>query len=255
MNIFSKLLELQKQNTPLVLVTVVAAKGSVPRGVGSKMIVTANEIYGTVGGGAVESVVVSEARGVLSAQKARVVSHDLDDAEGADTGMVCGGKMDFFIEPMNPPQRLVIFGGGHVGLHLSRFADILGLPYIVSDDRADFCNSERFPQALDLWRGDPAQMAADHLWPGDRVVIVTRDHELDYRILREALQKKTAYIGLIGGKLKRKTIYQKLREQDSVSEEQLKQIHSPIGLDIAAETPQEIALSIAAELIKEKNGQ
>jgi xanthine dehydrogenase accessory factor len=98
-------------------------------------------------------------------------------------------------------------------------------------------------------------MAADHLWPGDRVVIVTRDHELDYRILREALQKKTAYIGLIGGKLKRKTIYQKLREQDSVSEEQLKQIHSPIGLDIAAETPQEIALSIAAELIKEKNGQ
>ncbi len=255
MNIFPKILELQKQNIPLALVTVVATKGSVPRETGSKMIVTATEIFGTVGGGAVEGVVADEARDVLKSQKARKVMHDLDDAEGSDTGMVCGGKMEFFIEPMNPPQRLIIFGGGHVGLHLSRFADILGLPYIVSDDRTEFCNAERFPQALDLWPGNAAQMAADHILPQDRVVIVSRDHELDYLILREALQKKPAYIGLIGGKLKRKTIYRKLREQDGVTDEQLDQIHSPVGLDIAAETPQEIALSIAAELIKEKNSQ
>ncbi len=253
MNIFKKILELQEQNIPLTLVTVVAAKGSVPRGVGAKMLVTAKEIYGTIGGGAVEGMVVNEARQVLKAQKARLVSHDLDDAEGSDTGMICGGKMDFFIEPMNAPQRLIIFGGGHVGLHLSRFADILGLPYIVSDDRSDFCHAERFPSALTLWPGDPVQSAAEHLTSADWVVIVSRDHELDYGILREALKKKPQYIGLIGGKRKRTAIYEKLRAQDGVTEQELKSIHSPIGLEIAAETPQEIALSIAAELIKEKN--
>lgn len=253
MNLFKKILQLQEQNISLALVTVVAAKGSVPRGVGSKMVVTERDMFGTVGGGAVENLVINEARAALSTQKARLVSHNLDDADGSDTGMICGGTMDFFIEPIGTLQRLIIFGGGHVGLHLSRFADILGLPYIVSDDRDAFCNAERFPSAIQLWPGNPEKIAAEHLTSEDMVVIVTRDHELDYVIVREALKKKPRYIGLIGGQRKRRAIYDKLSRQDGVRKDELEQIHSPVGLDIAAETPQEIALSIAAELIKEKN--
>ncbi len=255
MKLFQKIIELQKARKPGVLVTVINAKGSVPREAGAKMLVQpGGQIDGTISGGAVEKLVVEEALQTLTTGKARTVKHDLDDKQGADTGMVCGGSMEFFMEPLFVKGRLYIFGGGHIALHLSRMADMLEWSYTVIEDREEFCNVQRFPNADELILQNPADFAESYSFTEkDFVVLITRGHEHDYEIMRQVLPKPTAYLGMIGSKVKRRDIYGRLQKDDGFSEEELKKIHSPIGLDIGAETPQEIALSIMAELVKIKN--
>ncbi len=255
MSIYKKIIQLQKDKTPAVLVTVIQVKGSVPREAGAKMLVAKSGVVsGTIGGGAVEKIVIDEALKTLQSGKACVVKHDLDDKLGADTGMVCGGNMEFFLEPLQNSGSLYVFGGGHIAQYLSRLADIQEWPYTVIDDREEFCNAQRFPNAAELFVQHPADFSKN-LNPTDKdfIVVITRGHEHDYEIIRNVLKKDYAYLGMIGSKVKRREIYSRLQEADGYSEEDLKKIHSPIGLDIAAETPQEIALSIMAELVKIKN--
>ena len=252
MDIFQKIVELQNSRTPAALVTVIRTKGAVPREPGSRMIVLeSGKIFGTIGGSSVEGLVIQEAIETLRKGVPRVVEHDLFDEEGKDTGMVCGGQMEFFIEPLGRKEKLYIFGGGHVALPLAQMAHQVGFSLTVIDDRAEFASAERFPEAEECVVQAPEPFAAQLSLTGDDyVVIVTRGHKDDYGVLRHLIQKPFRYLGMIGSKVKRNEIYDKLQKQDGIAAELLEKVHCPIGLAIGSETPEEIAISIIAELIQ-----
>ena len=254
LDIYDQLRQLQDKNIPTAMVTVIETKGSTPRDTGAKMLVCANgKVYGTVGGSSVEAMVIDEARECLKMNKAKKVWHDLDDREKEDTGMICGGKMEFFIEPVNASSHLYIFGGGHVALPLARFASMIGFSYAIVEDRPEFATAERFPDAKELIITNPDQIEQKVKFSeGDYVAIVTRSHELDYQALKKVLKQSVKYIGLIASKVKKKQVFEQLKNE-GFQDQIINQIHSPIGLDIAAQTPEEIAISIVAELIQVKN--
>ena len=161
--------------------------------------------------------------------------------------------MEFFIEPLNPAPLLYIFGGGHVALPLARLASQIGFDYIIIEDRPEFASRERFPEAREILIGKPDQLAGQiDFSRDDYIAIVSRSHEIDQEVLRRVITKPYKYLGLIGSKKKRQQIFDRLRTE-GISAERIDSIHTPIGLEIGAESPQEIAVSIAAELIKIRN--
>lgn len=252
-DIFEKILEVQKGRKGSALVTVTRTEGSTPRNAGSKMIVFADgEIFGSVGGSVVEALVVEKAKECIRSGKCVTVSHDLEDPEEKDTGMVCGGMMDFFIEPLNTAPHLFLFGAGHVAVPVASMAHQVGFEYTIIDDREVFANQERFPDAREIVVEDLEKYAeALELRSSDFVVIMTRGHVYDYHVAKGIIKKSCRYVGMIGSESKRKETFAKLRE-DGISEDLLKRVHTPIGLEIRAETPEEIAVSILAEMIKVK---
>ena len=254
LDIYAKLKELQDKNIPIALVTVIATKGSTPRETGAKMIVCGDgKLFGTIGGSAVEAMVIEEARECLSNNMTKKVWHDLDDREKADTGMICGGKMEFFIEPVMTSPHLYIFGGGHVALPLARLASMVGFSYTIVEDRQEFASSERFPDAREIILASSDEINQKiNISASEYVAIVTRSHELDYLALKKVLKHDAKYLGLIASKIKKKQVVEQLKEE-GFSKADIDRIYSPIGLDIAAQTPEEIAVSIVAELIQVKN--
>lgn len=252
MNIYKKIVELQEKQIPSALVTVLSTKGSVPRETGSKMIVVeSGQIFGTIGGSSVEAMVINEAQSAIQSQKVIIVSHDLYDEEEKDTGMVCGGNMEFLIEPLAVGENLYIFGGGHVAVPVVQMAAKVGFSVTVIDDRNEFADADRFPEASSCIQAQLGQYAEElDLTKRDYVVIVTPGHKDDYVVLRGVIKKPSKYLGMIGSKVKRNEIYDKLKSNDDVTDDELKKVHCPIGLDIYSETPEEIAVSIVAELIK-----
>jgi xanthine dehydrogenase accessory factor len=253
-DVYDKIIELREQGIPAALVTVIATKGSTPRSTGTKMIVLSDgSIFGTVGGSSVESLLIDESKTCIESGGCRRVAHNLDDAEQKDTGMICGGEMEFFIEPLLTSTQLYIFGAGHVALPLAQLAAQVGFTYTIIDDREEFATRDRFPEAKDLMVGSLQEIARQVPFkPTDFIAIVTRSHDQDYLALREVLKKNPKYIGVIASKAKKKQIFSRLREE-GFSQDLINSIHSPIGLEIEAETPQEIAVSIVAELIQVKN--
>ncbi len=254
-SIFKTIADLQKDRQSLCLVTVIGAKGSTPRGAGAKMIVLDDgRIIGTVGGSAVESLVIQDALKALRENKIMRCSHNLNDLEKNDTGMICGGFMEFYIEPVKSAPRLYIFGGGHCGQPLARTAAFAGFECVVVEDRSEYADPGRFPGAALVIEGTPDQVFSKITFgENDYVAIVTRNHELDYQILKRVIGQDLVYIGLIGSKAKKAQIFKKL-EKDGVSKALLDRVHCPIGLDIGAESPEEIAVSIVAQLIAVKSG-
>jgi len=253
-DLFDKLKQLQDKNVPTALVTVIETKGSTPRETGAKMIVCGDgKVFGTIGGSAVEAMVIEEARECLKNNETKKVWHDLDDQEKADTGMICGGEMEFFIEPVKMSPHLYIFGGGHVAIPLARLAAMVGFSYTIIEDRPEFATTERFPDSkgIILATSDEIDQKIEIL-PADYIAIVTRSHELDYQALKKVLKHEAKYVGLIASKVKKKQVVGQLKEE-GFEESDIERIHSPIGLDIAAQTPEEIAVSIVAELIQVKN--
>ena len=255
-DIYDQLSRLRLQNKSFALVTIVSTKGSTPRDTGTKMIVCADgNVYGTVGGSAVEAMVIDEAKTCITSGKCLKVWHDLDDREKEDTGMICGGNMEFFIEPVGSQPHLYIFGGGHVAFPLSRIAFQTGFSYTIVEDREEFAAKERFTEAKDIILAKPDEISEKiDFTPTDYVAIVTRSHEMDYQALKVILNKKVKYLGLIASKVKKKQVVNQLLEE-GFDKKAIAQIHSPIGLDIGAQTPEEIAISIVAELIKVKYGK
>lgn len=253
-DIYEKINELRKHNKPAALVTVIATKGSTPRDTGTKMLVcTDGTIYGTVGGSAVEAMIIDEAKECINNGKYKKIWHNLHDQEKEDTGMICGGEMEVFIEPIAIPDHLIIFGGGHVALPLARFASQIGFSYTIVEDREEFADRNRFPDAKNIILAQADEIEAKvNIESSDYVAIVTRSHEMDYQSLTSMLNKKVRYIGLIASKVKKKQIFEQLKNE-GYAEKVINQIHSPIGLDISAQTPEEIAVSIVAEIIQVKN--
>jgi xanthine dehydrogenase accessory factor len=253
-DIFSILPELIQQRKPVALVTVIDTKGSTPRETGTKMLVMPDgNIHGTIGGSTVEALLIEESKKCLQTGQCRKITHHLDNAVQNDTGMICGGTMEFFIEPVNVPPLLYIFGGGHVALPLARLARQVGFSYTIIEDRDEFATRSRFPDAHDIRVGKPDEIARQIPFSEkDYLAIVSRSHDIDYLVLREVIRRPFYYLGLIGSKSKRQQMFSRLREE-GITEELIGKIHTPIGLEIHAESPEEIAVSIVAELIKIKN--
>jgi xanthine dehydrogenase accessory factor len=238
------------------LVTIVAAKGSTPQRVGAKMLVFADgRTVGTIGGGCYENDAFWKAREAITNRKPLLLHYELSDDFAQETGLICGGQMDVYIEPIEPSPELYIIGAGHVGFHLARVADEVGFRVHVVDDREKFANPERFPAAAEIVVDDiPAWIGRANLPPHAYAVIVTRGHTNDLEALRALAPRELRYLGLIGSRAKVARIYDALRA-DAMPPELLKRVHAPIGLDIGAVTPQEIAISILAELIAVKHGR
>ena len=213
-------------------------------------------IVGTIGGGCYENDAFWKAREAITARRPQLVHYELSDDFAQETGLICGGQMDVYIEPIEPSPELYVIGAGHVGFHLARLAHEVGFRVHVVDDREKFANTERFPHAAEVVTEDiPTWIARSALPPHAYVVIVTRGHTNDLEALRALAPKDLRYLGLIGSRAKVARIYDELTTNGSMAGEALKHVHAPIGLEIGAVTPQEIAVSILAELIAVKHGK
>lgn len=254
--VFAALGEAMKRAEDVALVTIVATNGSTPQRVGAKMLVFADgRTVGTVGGGCYENDAFWKAREALKSRKPLRVKYELDDDFAQENGLVCGGQMEVFIEPIEPAPAVYIIGAGHVGWYLGQFAHEAGFLVHVVDDREAFANRERFPHAAEVVVDDiPTWLAAASLPASAYVVIVTRGHRHDLDALRAVVQRDLRYVGLIGSRAKVARVYEALLGE-GVEPARFEGVHAPIGLDIGAVTPQEIAVSILAELIAVRRGK
>ncbi|PYR02569.1 MAG: xanthine dehydrogenase [Acidobacteria bacterium] len=254
--VFAAVADALDRGEPAALVTIVSATGSTPQRIGAKMLVFADgRMIGTIGGGCYENDAFWKAREAITDRKPRLVHYELSDDFAQETGLICGGQMDVYIEPIEPSPELYVVGAGHVGFHLARLAHDVGFRVHVIDDREKFANSERFPNAVEIVVDDiPSWIARATIPAHAYAVIVTRGHTNDLEALRALAPRELRYLGLIGSRAKVARIYDAL-VADQTPANLLTRVHAPIGLDIGAVTPQEIAVSILAELIAVKHGK
>jgi xanthine dehydrogenase accessory factor len=254
--VFAALADALDRGEEVALVTIVAATGSTPQRVGAKMLVFPDgRTVGTIGGGCYENDAFWKAREAIKARRPLNVKYELNDDFAQETGLVCGGQMEVFIEPVEASPDVYVFGAGHVGYWVARMAHDVGFRVHVIDDREKFANVERFGEGIQVMVEDIPQWLGQHqLPPTAYAVIVTRGHTHDLDALRALSKQPLRYLGLIGSKAKVRRIFDELL-REGLSDESLRGIHAPIGLDIGAITPQEIAVSIVAELIAAKHGK
>jgi len=253
-SIYQALAQVEQNNESAALCTVVKSEGSTPRHVGSKMLVYPNgKFIGTVGGGDLEHRVLDEAWMAISDGQPRHLHYNMADPARGDPG-VCGGQVEVFVEPILPPLLLVVIGAGHVGKAVVHLAKWLGFRVAVSDDRAEFCTPEATPEA-DAYYPVTMDKLAGQIKIDRRTVLIltTRGSAVDAAGLAPLLDSAAAYIGVIGSKRRWATTVKALKEK-GVSAERIAKVHSPMGLELQAETPEEIAVSIMAEvmMIKDK---
>ena len=250
MDIYEEIVALRRQGRKGAIATIVNVRGSIPSFETAKMLVRDDgSIIGTVGGGCVEADVWQAAREVMESEKPRTLTFNLNQNPKYDTGLVCGGTLDIFIEPVLPPALLYVFGAGHVALNLYRTAKSSGFDVTIVDDRASYASRERFPEAKQVIAEDFDKAMARISPPeNSSIVIVTRGHRDDMRVLRWAVQTPARYVGMIGSKRKTITIFREL-VKEGIPEHLFERVHAPVGFDIGAITPEEIAVAITAELI------
>lgn len=250
MDIYEEIVQLRRDGRRGALATIVSSQGSIPSFKTAKMLVRDDgSIVGSIGGGCVEAEVWQAAREVMEKEKPRTLKFNLNQNPKDDTGLVCGGTLDIFIEPVLPPALLYLFGAGHVALNLHKVASNAGFDVTIVDDRETYANAERFPGAKEVIADDFDKiMARLTLSESAYVVILTRGHRDDMRVLRWAVQTPARYIGMIGSKRKTIAIFRELT-QEGIPADLFKRVHAPVGLDIGAVTPEEIAVAISAELI------
>jgi xanthine dehydrogenase accessory factor len=254
--VFAALSEALSKGEEVALVTIVKSTGSTPQRVGAKMLVYADgRTVGTIGGGCYENEAFWKAREAIKQRKPVNLRYELNDDFAQENGLVCGGQMEVFVEPVEPSPELYVFGAGHVGYFVAKMAYEVAFRVHVVDDREKFANSERFGPGIDVIVDDiPTWIETHPLPPTAYAVIVTRGHTHDLDALRGLARNPLRYLGLIGSKAKVKRIYDALVDE-GMQPQQLQGIHAPIGLDIGAITPQEIGVSIVAELIAVKHGK
>lgn len=248
-SIYQALNELEKDNESAALCTVIKSEGSTPRHVGSKMLVYPDgKFIGTVGGGELENRVFKVALESLNSGDSQILSYAMSDPSRGDPG-VCGGTVEVFVEPILPPAMIVVIGAGHVGKAVVHLAKWLGFRVAVSDDRTEFCNPESVPGG-DAYYPVEMRKLADELKINRQtfIVITSRGSSIDAAGLPSLLESNAAYIGVIGSRRRWLTTVKALKEQ-GVSEEKVAKVHSPMGLELNAETPEEIAVSIMAEVL------
>lgn len=245
-----------REGRRVAVATVIETAGSTPRKAGARMaLLDDGTILESIGGGALEALVLEDARALLATGGSALREYSLREGDGPGaTGMVCGGRARVHLQVEVPPERLLIFGGGHIGAALARLAASLGFAVSVLDDRPQFLDPVRFPPQASLLRTGPdfsGELPA--IDSGTYIAIVTRCHRTDLAALRLVAASPCAYLGLIGSRRKIRVVMEQLREE-GIPSGILERVHAPIGLPIGACTPEEIAVSIAAEMIRERRG-
>jgi xanthine dehydrogenase accessory factor len=250
LDIYQELVNIAARGERAVLATVISSRGSVPRKAGTKMIIKRDgTLVGSIGGGNVELAVHEKALEVMKSCKPQMMHFDLT-GKGEEAWMICGGQMDVFLESISPAETLYLFGAGHLSQSTATLAKMLGFRVVVIDPRPEYNNNDRFPGAdsLIVEEYDDAfsKLSVDE---SSYIVIYTPGHATDEKCLQFAVDTAAKYVGMIGSKKKVKEIKERLRKK-GVSQRKLDEIHAPIGLEINAQTPEEIAVSILAEITK-----
>jgi xanthine dehydrogenase accessory factor len=251
-DIYRKVADIRHQGKRAALAIVVRTKGSTPRKAGAKMIVMEDgSILGTLGGGGLEKKVIEESLEALKGGKAKLTSFDLE----GNLDMRCGGELDIYIEPIHQSEKLIIFGAGHIAKALAPLMGSLGLRVTVVDDSPKMPEEDRFAD-IEVLLSEDMESYAEKLSPDSHayIVILTRSFSKDKAILERLIGKDLRYVGMVGSKRKIRTITEELISK-GIKKEHFSKLFAPIGLDIGAEIPEEIAISIAAEIISVKRGK
>jgi len=242
MDLYQELAERLRQGKPTVVMTLVKVQGTGPRRPGAKMVVGRKGIVaGTLGGGAFEQQMAARAAEVMASGEATLLEYE----DLAADGLACGGKYTVFAEPLTSPRRLFILGSGHVGSALARLAESCAFQVLVFDDRPCPADIAGLYVQVDTY---DAPFSGHAPRRGDSLVIAGRSHGIDLQVLRAALQAPFSFIGLLGSRRKKEKFFATLMDE-GVAEADLARVHTPVGLDIGAQTPAEIAVAIMAQLI------
>jgi xanthine dehydrogenase accessory factor len=248
-DIYQEITKIRDEGGEAALATVISASGSTPREEGAKMLVRSDgSILGTIGGGSIELQVIKEALEVIKKEKPKHLCYNLK--EGGDLGMICGGDTEVFIEPIISTPTLFILGGGHISFTLAKIAKLVGFKIVVVDDRTEYATTQRFPDAEKVLVISYNKAFSElNVGKSGYVVIVTHGHKGDAAALEGALSTEAKYVGMIGSRTKNASVYARLKAK-GITQSQLDRVHAPIGLSIHAQTPEEISVSILAEMIQ-----
>jgi len=247
-DIFEKAIELNAQGTDFVLCTVIRTKGSTPLKEGAKMIVTSDKTIGTVGGGLTENKTIDVAREMLYSTKSKTIEIELISKEGTS----CGGVVEIFFEPINQNFKLYVFGGGHVAKALVEVTRDIGFNISVIDDRKDIIEDWTMKGCVPIYSKFIEYINNMKFDNKTFIVIMTYEHTQDWDIISNCIDKEWAYLGLMGSKNKIRGMQRKLIDF-GINDELINKVDMPIGLEINSQSAKEIAVSIAAKLIMEKN--
>src|SRR5712692_9091520 len=250
MDLYDEIVRLRKVGQKCAVATIVQVNGSIPSYESAKMLVREDgSMIGTIGGGCVEAEVWNAAREVIDTEKPRHLNFSLGQDAAYDNGLICGGQLNIFVEPVVPQPRAYIFGGGHVSKSISRVATLAGFATIIVDNREAFANRERFPEAEETYAEEYEDVFPKlPVTSSSYVIIVARGHRDDMRVLRWAITTPARYIAMIGSKRKTISVVHEL-EKEGFPREAFEKVFAPMGLEIGAETPEEIAISVVAEMI------
>jgi xanthine dehydrogenase accessory factor len=250
MDIYEELVRLRRLGQKCAIATIVQVNGSIPSYESAKLLVREDgSMVGTIGGGCVEAEVWNVAREVMETEKPRHLNFSLGQDAAYDNGLICGGQLNVFVEPVVPQPRAFIFGAGHISKSLSKVANLAGFATVIVDDRESFANRERFPEADEIYAEDyEAVFPKLAINATSYLVIVTRGHRDDMRVLRWAVDTPARYISMIGSKRKVIGVVKEL-EKEGVPRQAFERIFAPMGFEIGAVMPEEIAVSVVAEMI------
>jgi xanthine dehydrogenase accessory factor len=249
LDLFEEIVKMRRAGHRGALATIVHTNGSIPSYESSRMLVREDgSISGTIGGGCVEAEVWAAAKEVMQKESPRKMVFNLNNEASYDNGLICGGTLEVFVEPILPQPVIYLFGGGHVSMAVAKAAHAAGFGVAIVDDRESFANKERFPMAQEVHTIYEDAFEKIHPNAASYLVIVTRGHKEDMRVLAWAVRTDARYIGMIGSKRKVLSVYKAL-EEDGYKPEEFERVYAPMGLEIGALSPEEIAVSIVAELI------
>src|ERR1700731_2247297 len=250
MDVYDELIRLRRLGQKCALATIVQVRGSIPSFESAKLL--GREVVsmiGTIGGGCVEAEVWNAAREVMETEKSKHMSFNLGQDAAYDNGLICGGQLDVFVEPVIPPPRAVIFGAGHISKSLCKVASLAGFSTTIVDNRDSFANRERFPEADEIFAEEYEEVFPKlTIHESTYLIIVTRGHRDDMRVLRWAATTQARYVAMIGSKRKVISVVKEL-EAEGLPRESFDRVFAPMGLEVGAITPEEIAVSVVAEMI------
>jgi len=250
MDVYEELADLRRRGEKAAIATIVEVQGSIPSFQSAKMLIREDgSMVGTIGGGCTEAEVWTAAREVIETERPKMLRFNLGQDAAYDNGLICGGQLNVYVEPVLPLPSTYIFGAGHISKSLSKVATLAGFRTVVVDDRENYSNRERFPEASEVYADDyDAVFPKLEINDASYIIIVTRGHRDDMKVLRWAALTPARYVAMIGSK--RKTIeVVKALAKDGVPMDRLERIHAPMGFDIGAITPEEIAVAVVAEMI------
>lgn len=255
-DLYRRIVQIRDEGRRAALATIVRRIGSTPRKDHAKMLIEEDGTsWGSVGGGCVEAEVWQQAFEVIESGRPALIGYEMKDEEAREEGLICGGTVEVFVEPILPDPKIVLMGAGHLGRSIARLAHDLGFQVTVADDREAFANRERFPMAerivVDRFETSLLDVPVDS---NTHILVVTRGHSHDQEALRAAVQTDARYVGLVGSRRKIKIIVEALLDE-GLAASAFEKLYAPIGVDIGSETPEEIAVSVMAELIALRKGK